>query len=808
MCAVGFFGERIESALQRQARQLLGADLLLVADHRWSNEIAAQARSAPYKLDFAQTAIFSSMLQVDAAVQLVSVKAVSEAYPLRGRLHTAGALGETGRPVTEVPAPGEVWPEERLAAVLGLHVGDSVQLGARRFQVSRILTLEPDRGANFLNVSPRLLMNWKDIPATGLIGPGARVRYRLMFAGEAEAVSRFRDAVAGRLGRGERIEDVNNARPEVRVVLERGVRFFKLASLLCALLAAVAVALSSERYMARHLDGYAIMRCMGAQNRDLFGLHLQQMLWLGVLCGAAGAGLGFGAHFALYESLSGLLNLQLPWPSLLPALQGFAVAGLLLLGFAVPPLLQLRRVSTLRVLRREYGPALGDWQAVPIYAYAFGAALMAGMVFWIANDARLALYVNLGMALILGSLILIARVGLWSVARLMRRGEFAQGFGARRAFLEMLTRPWGVSLQIAALALALLALFLLAFVQRELLHNWKQSLTPDTPNRFLINIQPRQLSSVADLLRQYDVDAPLVPMVRARLLQVNKRPVSGDDYPDNPRAQRLVEREFGLSWSDALPLGNQITAGRWPRPGERNVATVERGLAEQLGIAVGSRLQFSVAGQLSEVNVVGLRKLRWDSLRPNFFVMTSPADLQGFPVSYIGSFRVKQQDEALARELVARFPNLTLIDISNILQQLVKAIAQVSQAVNIIFLFSVFAGLLVLYIAQSTAFSARERGVAVMRALGASRTQVRTPLLCELMLVGAVAGLLAGIAAVLCGGILNDHLLQLESDLWSLATWWPVLVAMLAGALFSLVVGAKGVRDLLNTPPALALREA
>jgi len=811
VCAVAFLGERIERSFGQHTSQLLGADLLLTADHAWSPEIAKQAQSAPFNLNFTQTTVFASTLQSAGVPQLVSVKAVSKGYPLRGNLQTAPRLHAAGNFSRDMPTTGEVWPEARLAAVMNLQPGDHVQLGELELRVGRILLLEPDRGANFANLAPRILMNISDLPATGLLVQGSRARYNLLFAGKEESVAAFRKTITPQLARGESIEDIATARPATRTVIERGVRFLRLASLLSVLLAAVAVALASERFVERHLDGYAIMRCLGAQKKRLVTLHVQEMIWLGILAGASGAALGYLAHFVLYQWLAGIMGIYLPTPSLMPISHALVVSGVLLFGFAAPPLLQIAQVPVLRVLRREYGPAYGEWRAAPLYAYTLGALLLLCLIFWIADDAKLGAYVSLGFVCTFCILLLSARSSLWLLTLVLPTGatdKRAVGFGLRRALLALICRPWGVSLQITALALALLALFLLAFVERGLLENWRQNMSPEAPNRFLINIQANQQAPVANLLSKHGIMDPIVPMVRARMTQIDQSPVSASDFPDDVRAQRLVEREFSLSWSKDLPAGNQIVTGRWQLAGEKGVATVEQGLARRLGVVPGSRLQFNVAGQLLDLKVVGIRSLRWESMQPNFFVMTSPVDLKNFPASYIGSFHLPKQNTLLSRELLSAFPNLTLIDISAILRQLHAAIAQVSRAVHFVFLFTVLAGLLVLYIALTGAFGTRKHTVAMMRALGASRRQVLTPLLHELAFCGLLAGLLAGVVTVICGIVLSRQLLQLPVGSWlQFSTLWPIVFAALAGALFSLAIGARATNRLLNTSPILVLSE-
>ena len=355
LTAVGFFTDRVRQALEREANQLLGADMLLTADHPWKPDlrIAAQARG----LSVVETQTFPSMVSIGEGdglrAQLADIKAVEAGYPLRGALRISDGVAATDRRADGVPEPGAVWIDERLAATLAAGVGERIAVGQRVLRIDAILTFEPDRGLNFFSVAPRLLMNVMDVPSTALIQPGSRIRYRLLFSGELKEINEFRSYVDKALERGERIEDTENARPEVRAALDRAQRFLGISALLTVVLAAVAVALAARRYMQRHLDPCAIMRCLGATQGFLLRIYLGQFALLGLVSSLAGCLIGYLAHYALYGWLAQFLEVELPPPGIVPALQGIAIGLILLFGFALPPLLQLKRVSTLRVLRFE-----------------------------------------------------------------------------------------------------------------------------------------------------------------------------------------------------------------------------------------------------------------------------------------------------------------------------------------------------------------------------------------------------------------------------------------------------------------------
>jgi putative ABC transport system permease protein len=736
------------------------------------------------------------MVSFAESAQLADIKAVDSSYPLRGRLSVASRLGESGTPTSGGPEPGSVWLDERLATALQARPGDTVTVGRAPLRVASILTLEPDRGIRFFGLAPRLLMHLDDIPASGLVQVGSRLRYRLLVAGEASAVDGLRRWLEPRLERGEELEDARNARPEIRSALDRAARFLGLATLLTVILSAVAVALANRRYLQRHLDACAILRCLGMTQQRLLRLHAGLFFWLALAAAISGSLIGFAAHFVLINWLTELFAVRLPYPGWQPLGHGAAVAAVLLFGFALPPLLQLARVPTLRVLRRELGaprPAL-------LGSYLLGFALLAGLIVVVAGDARLGALAVGGFAGALAAFWLFARLCLAAVGRLRGAG----GYGWRQGLASLARHAPSATLQIIALAIGMMAMLLLTVTRGELLDAWAQGMPADAPNRFVINIQPEQRAAVGELLANAGISAELAPMVRARLLRIGEHTVGAADYPDDERAQRLIEREFNLSWRATLPAGNRVTAGSWfaPQAAGQGLASVEEGLARTLGIAVGDELVFSAAGVERRLRVSNLRKLDWDSMRVNFFVLTPPGVIDDLPASYITSFHLPPAEATLGVQLVKRFPNLTVIDIAAAIDQLRTVMGQVTGAVRFIFLFTLLAGGIVLYSALLTVIDERRYDLAVMRALGARRRQLATALLVELAVVGGLAGLIAAVGAMLLGQLVAWQIFQLEM---TPNLWLPVLAAP-GGAVVAIAIGWWAMRRLLAAPPLALLR--
>lgn len=791
---VGFFTDRVRQGLEREARQMMGGDLVLLSDHPLPESHNVQARRLG--LATAQTLSFPSMILGRTGVQLADIKAVDGAYPLRGKLSIRRQSEAADRTIDEGPVAGTVWLDERLSAALGVGPGDMVSVGTLSMRVAALLTREPDRGVNFFSLAPRLMMHSADIQASGLVQFGSRVRYSLLVAGDEKSVVSFRDWLSPRLQRGERLEDVSNARPEIRSALDRASQFLALSSVLTVILSAVAVALAARRYMQRHLDACAVLCCLGMTHGVLLRLHFVLFLGLAMLAGGIGSLGGLAAHVVLVRWLAEWLAFGLPFPGLRPLADGFLVAGVLLFGFAFPPLLQLAKVPTLRVLRRELGPS----QSFLLGTYAIGLALLAGLIFRMAGDARLGLLAAAGFAAALSAFWLIARLLIGAFAGL--RGGI--GFGWRQGLASLGRHASAGSLQVVALAIGLMAMLLLTVIHAELIDSWRRSVPEDAPNLFAINIQPDQRQAVTEFLLDRGIEADLQPMVRARLVQIGGRPVGPADYPEDERAQRLVEREFNLSWRPTLPPGNRIVAGLWFSADDtgRGLASVESGLAKTLGIRLGDELTFNVAGSERRLTVSNLRQLDWDSMRVNFFVIAPPGVIEDAPASYLTSFHLPGDRSALRAELVRHFPNLTLIDVAAILREVQSVIGQVAGAVRFVFVFALIAGGVVLYSALLAAFDERRYELSVMRALGARRRQIGRALLVELAAIGGLAGFLAALGAMMLGQGVAQQIFQIESSY----NYALVPLAIGGGAAFSMAIGWLALRRLVIDPPLLVLR--
>ena len=793
---VGFFTDRIQQALSTQANSLLGADLVVVSDHPLSTSLAAKA--AQLNLQSASTTAFPSMVLHGERNQLAEIKAVSAGYPLRGALRVSPSAFALDGLAAGIPAAGSVWVDARLLTQLGIKVGDTVQVGALNLIIGAVLTQEPDRGGDFFSIAPRLLMNLADLKNTELVQAGSRASYRLLLAGGDKAVSTFRNWATSQLERGQKLEGVNDARPEVRAALTHAQQYLGLAALLSVVLAAVAVALAVRRFMQRHLDSCAIMRCLGASQALILSVYLLELCWLGISASLLGVTLGYFAQYALALWLGTLVTTTLPAATLLPAAQGLLVGMALLIGFSLPILLRMRQTSTLRVLRRDFGTSQG-------YAWAstlLGVSVLAGLLLWKAGELRLGLYVLAGLA----AVVLVAGLLAW----LLMKGvaKFSAYFAPswRYGLANIQRRAWGSVAQIVAFSLGILSLLLLTLVRGDLMESWRATLPLDAPNRFLINVQPEQLAALDVFFKAQGLATPqFFPMVRARLTAINKQPVSASNYPED-RAKRLVEREFNLSSADQLQSDNTIVAGRWWSSSAPMSAqlSLEQGIANTLGLKLHDVLSYEVAGASFSAQITSLRKVNWDSFRVNFFVITPPGLLANYPKSYITSLYLPDNRGVVLSKLVQTFPNITIIDVAAIMTQVRAIMERVAGAVEFVFLFTLASGLMVLYAAIAATRDERIFESVMLRVLGASRAQVLKGQFAEFVLIGALSGLIAAFGASVLSYVLSTQVLHLPYSF----NPWIGLIGISASAVGIALAGMLGTWHLLRHPPMLALRSA
>lgn len=807
LSAVGFFADRLQAGLTRDAAQLIGGDVVIHSDHALPSQWAQQAQSRG--LRSSQTVTFPSMARAPesrgGATRLVAVKAVDGAYPLRGHLRLRSGPQAPTLTATSGPAPGTVFVDAAVLAALELAVGDVLELGDASLRITQELVIEPDRGGGMLSFAPRVMLNQADLPATGLVQSASRLVHRLAMVvppgQEAQIPDTQRWAqqvVTGQ--RGVRVETLTSGRMEMRQTLDRADRFLHLVALLVALLSAVAVAIAARDFAQRHLDDCALLRVLGLSQRRMATVYLLVLMALGGGASAVGVGIGWAMHGVLVQLLGAWLPATLPAPSVWPVWVGFGVGGTLLLGFGVPPVLQLARVPPLRVIRRD----MGQPKPVSLGVLLAGVLGFSALLVVLASDVRLGLIAVGGFAVAIAGFAGLAWAAVW-----MLRHSVSETRAPRWLVLatrQVAARPAFSVVQVASLAVGLMALVLLVLLRTDLIASWRQATPVDAPDRFAMGLQPEQAQPFRTALAQAGV-APgydWYPVIRGRLMHINGVDINQVlSRPDQAGVRGSVERELNLSHTAEVPAHNPVVEGRWVA-NEADGLSIEQGFAQRLGVRLGDVLSFDVAGQTLQGRITSVRKVDWGSMRANFFILFPRATLPPeLPSTHLAAFRAPA-GLALDTALVRQFPNVTLIDLSHTVAQVQRVLGQVIQAVEYLFGFSVAVGLVVLLATVSATREARAHEFAVMRACGASARLLNQVLRAELLGVGALAGGLAALAAMGVSAALARWVFEFA---WTAPLWVPV-AGMTGGAGLALLAGWWNLREVLRRPVVDTLRRA
>lgn len=789
--AVNLFTERVRLGLAQQTGEALGGDLLYSSRKPIPEDLTASARALG--LGSTNLVNFTSVVFLGEGSALASIKAVGEGYPLRGTLRIADEPFAEARDTDGLPARGEAWGDARLWQELRLKPGAVLKVGAVELKVSAVIDSEPDRGNGFADLAPRLMVNAADVAASGLLGMGSRAQYSLLVAGDAQAVAQLAQAEPPQ---GVRMQTPQDARPEIRNALQRAGQFLDVAILAATLLAAAAVALSARQYGEKLRDEIALLKCLGARQGFLARALLLQLALLGLVAAAAGAVTGYFAQDVLTRLLGELMQLQLPPPPLTPLLMAAGLGFFMLLGFAAPPMLDARRTPPMRVFQRNLDHTTlsrGVWLA------ALGAG--AGLLWMATGDTKLALIVLGGSAASLLALALLGYLVVLALQPLRSRVGMSWRFGIG----NVARRRAATVAQVTALGLALLALLLVSVVREDLLLSWQKKLPANTPNQFLINIQSEQIDALRAFFAQRGYpDIELWPMARGRLVALNGQPVTAETFPD-PETQRWINRDFNLSWSATLNPDNRVTQGEWwgeAGQGQRWLSADEYAI-RRLGIKLGDTMTLDFAGEQVELTVHNFRTVEWDSFKPNFFLLSPPGSIPDtVPAQWLSSFYLPRDNRALLRELADQFPNISPLDIEAVMTQVRGIVDRIVAAVEFIFLFTLAAGLTVLLAAIEGTRAERVREAALLRALGAGSGLITRGLIGEYAVLGAIAGLVAAIAAQTVAWVLAEQVFRIPYGprplLW--------LIGTLAGAAVVAALGWLSLRKVLKTPPKLVLQ--
>ncbi len=793
LTSVSFFTDRVKRATEIQATELLAADLVLSSASSIPDEYQQQASKNNLQISYNES--FRSVVVKDDKLELAEVKAVDEHYPLRGKLRISDALFANEYETSDAPRSGEAWLDTRLSQALNVELGDTISLGALNLTFSKILTYEPDRGGDLFNIAPRLLFNRSDLAASQLILPGSRVRYRMLVAGEQNYIESFRNTID--TNQDVRIQGIKDARPEIRTALVRAEQFLGLAALVSIALAGIAIAMTSHRYATRHFDNCAIMRCMGLPQNQIMKIYIIQLLLLALVAGLSGCLFGYFAQEGLNQIMSGIMEKALPPPSYKPVITGLIASLITVSAFALPQLLRLREVSPLRVLRQDLAP-------VPVNHYILYLIAIIALVIlspWQSGDYQLTLYTLTGLCL---TAIILAYVG-YVLIKLLGKIHPHLKLAAHYGLANISRRTKQSLIQIVGIGLGVTVMLLLTLVRTDLLSNWQHRLPDNTPNYFLINIQPEQVDAVNNYLADHiKGDAKLYPMIRGRLIKINNKPVNEDDYA-SPRAKRLATRNFNLSFMEEMQADNKLVSGEWwPVNREQHNFSVEEGIAETLGIQQGDKLTYLIGGKELTGKVANLRWVEWDSFNVNFFVVSNPEALIEYPGTYISSFYLPTTERSVLIDLIKTFPSITIFDVDAILNQVRIIMNHVVSTIEFVFIFTLLTGLMVLVAAIQSTQDERLHESALMRALGANRSQILSGLIAEFIFLGLITGILSAFAASIIELALAEYIFKMDLVI----NPWIWLAGPLASCLLILLTGLYGTREILASSPMRVLGRA
>ncbi len=791
VASIGLVTDRLGRAMTREASELAGGDLVIRSSRQ--PDAAWLAMGEELGLATARTWEFGSVLLFDDNLLLSGIKAVSDHYPLVGHLRVAPSPGAEAAVVTRPPEPGSAWVDARVLNRLGARVGDQVALGATHLRIAGVLTYEPDQGNVLFQFAPRVMINAADLDAAEVLGPGSRVRYKILFArkpssaGDAPAGNDSDAAIAELKARleplmttGHRLVDPMGTETSAGEALLRAIQFIKLTALLAIVLAAIAIALAARRYSERHFDVSATLRCLGALHKQIRQIYLYQLLLLTSAAVLLGCAVGWVCHDILISTIAPLLPTGLPRAGLQPLLTAAATGALLSTGFALPPLLRLARISPLRIFRRDLVPMpLSGW-----LVYGLAAAMLATIILLLFEDVGRVILV------LLASLVAVLAVGglVFIGLRRLRRAVLPQRTLLGRSLRNLANHGATSTSQILAFALSLWVMLLIGQLRTDLLADWQLQLPDNVPNHFAFNIMPFEIEAFSQALKDAAVEQPIYPIVRGRLVSINGDPVPVRDDLD-------TNRELNLTWTDTLPYKNSIVEGQWP-PVDDGIS-VEADYAGKLGIGIGDRLGFDAGGYQFDATVTSLRSLVWESFTPNFYIIFPESKLAGLPVTYLTSFRLEASQRNLVLTLLDHFPSVTIIEIDAFLERLQLILSQVSLAVELMLVFVLLGGFAVLFAVIMTTADERLQEGALMRAVGASRSYLRRACLAEFGLLGLAAGLLAVTGCELLRWYLYSRVFELDFEVnLLLLTLTPLAASAVIG-----LAGYAGTRRVVRVSP-------
>lgn len=785
---ISVFSQRLNSAMLNKSTELLGADLRLKSREAIAGDWYQQAQALG--LQTATTLEFPSVVLFNDDMALAAVKAVDNGYPLKGTLTTANSVAGQDKG----PQQGQIWLESRLLALLNAQIGDEVEVGAIKLKVAEVITHESDRSGNFYSLSPRLMMHLDDVAAAKLVQPGSRVSWRMLMAGDALALTQFQQQIEPLLLSHQKFESLTDNNQALAESLKKARSYLSLAAMLAIILAGIAIAMAAQDYARQHFDSSALLRTLGASRSYVTRLYLYQLVYLSLIATALGLLLGYFGQQILSGILASTFSQTLPAANLSAWFIASLTAPITLLGFALPPLLQLGRVSPLRVLRRELEPMAWNSWAI----YGLGLLMMATLSYWFSQNLIMTVIVILAGFITLLVLLFFLQFILYLLNRFMPLAKMS--LSLRFAWMQINRDRYRTSIQVLAFGLTMMVMLIIAIVRNDLLQDWQNSLPQDSANFFAMNIQNYEVEEYQQTLTAAGfTTSKAYPMVPGRLTTINGTAVKDDPvYEKDP----ALQRDLVLSGGEDLPTGNDIVKGQWFNENDTLSVSLAESLATRLQLDLGDRLEFDVAGQKVKVTISSLRKVDWGSLKPNFYVLFSADVVEQLPLNYLTSFYVPEELNASLTQVIREYPGITLLDMSQVLVQVQSILAQVTLAIEYLLILVLIAGFLVLLAALRSSLDERLQQGAVLRTLGAKRQQLRKMQWFEFLLIGALAGIIATAGAEIICWLLYQRLFEIPYP-WHLAYWFwlPAVAALLIATL-----AVRNLTPVIKQAPLVILR--
>lgn len=787
IATVASLTDRLERAFITQSQSFLAAESLIQSSKPLKPEWVTRAQERG--LNTAIQMQFPTMIQADNRFQLTSVKAVSSEYPLMGYLEIQRSNQPHLEKIHQGPNPGEAWLEPQLMQLLGVQLGDRIELGHQSLLITAKLLFEPDRGLSFVNIGSRLMMHLDDVEQTGIIQPGSRVRHRLLLSTDSGGLDTFLQDITPELTEHDRIMTLDDESPRVANTLERAQSFLYLSASLAVILACVAISLSCRRYSLRHSAYVAVLKSLGLSTQQSFRLYSLQIIAVTMSATLVGILSAWLLQSGLTELISQALQLNAPNAHWLPLSFGALAGFCCTLGFALPPLWQLSRTPPMRTLQEDWtNPAGKDW-----YAFIPGPIILILLIAGLTKQITLTAALMLGI----GFLIITAKaVCQWGMNALGQR--LGNDYPSWRLVAGSIHRRSGFNtLLLAAFGGALMAMATLYYTRNALLEEWRLQIPDNAPNHYLVNITPQQVEPVKAFLESLQLPSLyFYPSVRARVTAINNLPI--DEWPENEH--EALDRELNLSWSDTLPLANKVEVGRWWQSGDEGIS-VELDMAEKMGLSLGDRIHFSVGGLPYSAKVINFRSLNWDTMTPNFYMLFAPGNLDNFPKTYIGSFHLPKAQKSLLIELIQQFPTVSVIELDKIITRIQNTINQVSITVEGILVLMLMAGFLVLISGVKSSIRERLHEAAILRALGGQKSLIQSSIASEFLLIGVFSGLMAALGAQTTLVTISHFVLKLP------ATFYPGLwiIIPLMGGLVIGAIGTLSCRSVFSSSPLKVL---